>query len=927
MRVSSGLMAYEIFTGAYPFEFDSIWMLLMKVMNESPDTSKMSGELELWIERLIEHEPNLRYQSAYDALRGLYKAQNLPMPPETQLIRESFLQASDFVGRDAQLKQLTSTLNTLEDVGAFFLIGGESGVGKSRLLDELRIEALVRNALVIRGQGVEGGGLPFQLWRNIVRRMLLVVEVTDLQAGVLKDIVPDIDVLLGRAIAKAPELAGKAYQERMLLTIVDLFRNLPQSVVLLLEDLQWTVESLSVLEQMLKVREQLSQLMIVATYRDDETPGLSQKLARMTQIKLERLTADAVSKLSTAMLGAVGNNAEVVELLHSQSEGNLFFLVETVRALAEASGDLERIGQGELPEGVFTGGMQAITRRHLSKVDAQYSGIQTLAAVIGREIDTKLLEYAYNETTVQAWLSNASEYGVISIRENTWRFAHDKLHEALIADIPDETLRQIHRLASETIEAVYPDDDGYNEALLAHWQQVGDLDKTYLYLRLVVEGMIEISGTYSIAETHIHQMLDRLPEDDPRCTSLWNQLARSKWYRADYDASLQHAQQAKQLATTHDNHEELTLSVYTIGRVAGVRGDYATAAELFQQSLSIQQKLGDQLGIANSLDYLGLVAFYQGHYALAHTLYQRSLSIRQELDNQYGVSRSIMHMGNLAYVQGDYVRAHTLHQQSLAIQQHMGDQSGIAQSLSNLGNVARSQGDFAHASELYQESLSIQKQLGNHRSIGQILNNLGIVECNRGNYSLANELYQQNLAIQQELGNRVSIGIVLHNLGNVARSQGDYARASELYQESLSIQRQLGDQRGIAYNLNNIGIVAAIQGDYAHASELFQQSFGIHQELGDQFGIAESLCEMGWLALQQGHEQESVSHFVNSLKIALEASLPTVTLHINRLMPHIEAALHPDDLQTALERGKSLDLDTVVQELLAEFGDEVSPEE
>ncbi len=871
-----GVMVYEIMAGQHPFEADSIGERILKIMTRRPDFSPLPDEFVPWLEKVLDKDPAERFASAYDAMIAFYEAVGVERPAEDQTIRESFLQASQFVGRDAELTQLAGALETLDTQNAFFLIGGESGVGKSRLLDELRVRALVAGSRVLRGQGVDGGGLPFQLWRNITRHLLLMVEVTDLQASILKDIVPDIDTLLGKEVATAPQLTGKAYQQRIMLTIVDLFRELPRPVVLLLEDLQWAGESLAVLQQMLKVPEQLPNLMVVATYRDDEAPELPEKLASMTHIKLERLTPDAVSELSSAMLGDVGANEDIVQLLHSQSEGNLFFLVETVRALAEASGELERIGQGELPEGVFTGGMQSITRRRLSKVDEQYRDIQTLAAIIGREIDTELLAHAYDDETLQAWLSNASEYGVVSIQDNTWRFAHDKLRETLIADIPDDKQPALHRIAAETIEAVYPDNAGYNEALLSHWQHAGDLDKTYHYMLPVTENMIEIRGAYATAETLLQRLLDQLALDDFRRIALLSRLAKSVTRQGNYDLGKTYATQTQQSATTHD----------------------------------------DLHGQATSLNNLGLIAFYQSDYEQAKDLYQQSLAIWQELDDQLGISKSFNNLAIVASSQSNYEQAEELFQQSLTIKKHLGDQFGISNTLGNLGLIAYSQSNYELAWDLNQQSLAMKQKLGDLLGISYTLGNLGAIALDQRDYEQAEDLYQQSLAMRQELGHQIGISLNTSNLGVVAYYRRDYERARKLHQQSLAIDEQLGYRLGVAYNSIGLGRVAFKQ-EQAEALHWFSQALSTAHSIGATPQMLLAIVGfVGWLT-QHGQAERAAT------LVGLVQQHPAQNIEVRKaldeVMPSLKAALSPDDLAAALERGKSLDLDTVVAELLAEF--------
>ena len=96
-------------------------------------------------------------------------------------------------GREAELTQLQAALRLVKQgQGAMWLIGGESGVGKSRLLNELRTHALVEGFQVVRGQAIAGGGSPFHIWRDIVRQLALSTNMSDLEASILKEITPNL---------------------------------------------------------------------------------------------------------------------------------------------------------------------------------------------------------------------------------------------------------------------------------------------------------------------------------------------------------------------------------------------------------------------------------------------------------------------------------------------------------------------------------------------------------------------------------------------------------------------------------------------------------------------------------------------------------------------------------------------------------------
>ncbi len=388
---SVGVMAYELFAGRHPFEHESVGMLVTQTLTAAPDLSPLPDDASDIVGKLLEKDPADRYQNADTVVKDLSGAVGQAVPEESTAIRDSFLQAAKFVGRKAELEQLSDSLEkATSGQGSAWLIGGESGVGKSRLVDELSTKAMVKGALVLRGQGVAEGGLPYQLWREPIRRLVLSTELSDLEASVLKELVPDVGDLLGRDVADAPKLEGEAHQQRLMLTGVDVFRRQKQPVVLLLEDLQWARESLEPLKQFSQVIEGLS-LLVICNYRDDERPNLPEKLPDMQIMSLNRLSPDETTELSESMLGETGNRPHVMDLLQRETEGNVFFLVEVVRALAEDAGRISDVGRETLPETVFAGGVQQVVQRRLSRVPESAQPLLKLAAVAGRQLDLAVL--------------------------------------------------------------------------------------------------------------------------------------------------------------------------------------------------------------------------------------------------------------------------------------------------------------------------------------------------------------------------------------------------------------------------------------------------------------------------------------------------------------------------------------------------------
>ena len=414
---SVGILMYEIFTGEHPFETEQFTRLIQQILREIPSLSlltesihtfigsydnqnaeeafRMARRLALIGARLTVKDAASRYANAEDVIRDICSAVNKQLPEETRAIRESYLQAAEFIGREQELIHLREALQQAQEGnGSAWLITGESGVGKSRLLEELRSFALTDGVLVLRGTGIAGGGPPYVLWRDVLRRLILAAPPTPHEAAILQEIVPDIDLLMGFEIPDLPELNGLAEQQRLIFTIVDMFRHAAPitPILLIAEDVHWLQESLEPLAELIRTIHDIP-LVIVASYRIDERPTIPIQLQDMQQMALERLNEAEITRLSQSMLGDYGTRRPVIELLQRETEGNIFFLIETVRALAEVAGNLSAIGQMTVPQSVFGKGIQSVIQRRLSHLSDEAMLPLKIAAILGREVDLETLCY------------------------------------------------------------------------------------------------------------------------------------------------------------------------------------------------------------------------------------------------------------------------------------------------------------------------------------------------------------------------------------------------------------------------------------------------------------------------------------------------------------------------------------------------------
>jgi len=937
------------------------------ILKQTPEvwTIGLPEELALILGRLLAKTPDDRYSNAPQVIQALYQAIGEDAPPESSEVRQSYLQAADFVGREHELGQLEQSLDqAMAGEGTAWLVAGESGIGKSRLLDELRIRALVKGAIVLRGQGVDGGGLPFQLWRDIARHLILSTTMSPLEKSIIKEIVPDIATLLGEAVPDAPSLAGKSRIQRITHTIVELVKRQAKPLVLLLEDLQWTVESLEAINFLNASISELP-LLIVGNYRNDEAPKLHEQLPTIQIMSLSRLDESEITALSVSMLGDTGKQPQVLDILKQETEGNCFFMVEVVQALAEEAGRLDHIGRMTLPEYIFVGGIRQVVSRRLDRIPLWGHDLLNLVALAGRQLDLQIIQFIIDQQpqfldaphSLDDWLAICTEGAVLDMQDQKWRFTHDKLRESVLQDMEDDSKPELHRIIATAIETIYPENPDYNEILLNHWQQVGNPEKELHYIALVVEHYITYTRmNYVRASQLLERGLELLPVNDARRIQFLNWQSQSKSNQGDHVLASKLAQKALLLAQDVQDDKSIADSLVNLGGTASNQNDNHQAREYHLQALAIYQRLGDPLGIANSYNNLGVMCYSINDWQQAETYFQQSLSIYEKLDDKRNIARLLNNLGNIYDTVRNLEKSYEYQRRGLALIQQLGDHLGLAICYNNLGLSEFDQGHYTEAEDYNHKSYAIFKQVNHPRGSASSLSNLGKIAYENQDYSQAREYQQQSLAIRQQINHKYGIAVCLNELGNIAHVQGNDTQALDYLQQSLELSQSIDNQGGIVSTLNDIGLIAYQQGDIEKAQDLHQQALTISQSIELESNIIKTRIHIAFAYLKQ-HDTRAQQTLIDALKTTRQTQLtqsllelmvgcawlhiqkddPTygaklvglvqahplktrrIHLRIDEVLSQLADVFDPIELKIALQRGSRLDLDTVVNDLLEKF--------
>jgi eukaryotic-like serine/threonine-protein kinase len=702
-----GLLIYEILTGEFPYQKGSAQELLANLQYFTPNTSTITHpELAQIVGKLLTKVAEDRYESAYELLEILQDATGLPLLQEDFLfINESFLQSSKLVGRDNEMTQLNNAVQQLlEGKGSAWLIAGESGVGKSRLLTETRTLALVRGVTVLRAYAVNTNNAPYRLWQPILRGLAIAVELSNLEASVLKSIVPDIETVLQKSVENAPLLDPKATQMRLLTVLYDMFTRFlqTQALVVLLDDLHWAdQETLDLLRLLLPLIAQ-HKFLIVGNFRNDEKPALGDELPSMTVLPLRRLNVRYISELTQQILGAAGELPIVNALLYRETEGNVFFLVEVMRTLAEQVGDLSQIGIKTLPEQLFVGGIQEAITRRLERVPESDRALLSVAALMGRDVDTTLLKHLNPDEDVEQWLYYSGEVAVLEWVDERWAFAHDKLREGAIARLSFDQKRAYHAQIAQAIEAIYGQ-NGANSATLAyHWGLAQHNEKEYAYAQQASETAIR---RYAISEAL--QWLTRAYElsntPKKRATvafqlgDVYQLIGETDRAKSLYEEGRDHALQGNDIPETLE-------AAIRLANFWRLQSDYAQAHILVSDALSMPKADNHPVQLGRLLDILADVYLHHGEYHHARTSALLALQNALKRDDKRDMALALGKIGYALFGLKEYDQVDRCYRIALYISTEL----GLTQQLVEYQyGVARL---YEEAYSIYAEALAYNEQ-------------------------------------------------------------------------------------------------------------------------------------------------------------------------------------------------------------------------
>ena len=713
------------------------------------------------------------------------------------------------VGRQAELGVLRQALDQARGGrGQVVALVGEAGVGKSRLAWELTRSHRTRDWLVLEGSAASFGRATS--WLPVIDLLRAYFRLDD------RDDARTVrEKLIGRLLALDEALRPTLAAFEALLEIpvedvdwaqldattrqrrtVDAVKSLllresqVQPLLLVLEDLHWSDTGTQTLLDSLVESLPTARVLLLVNYRPEYQHGWGGK-TYYSQLRLDPLLPETAEGMLDTLMGEDVALVPLKRLLIDRTQGNPFFLEETVRTLVEDGALTGTQGAYHLatalPAIQIPATVQAVLAARIDRLPAADKHVLQLASVVGKDVPLPLLRAIADMPeqdlrTCLARLQTAEfvyETGLFPQPEYTFR--HALTLEVAYGSLLQERRRVLHARIVDAIERLYPERLSDQAARLAHHAFRGEVwAKALGYLRQTVT---------SASRSSLDAAL------------LGSESPGALWWSGDHIRAIEVGHRDLAIAAGFKNFALSIVTNLRLGQAHHALGDYRLAADLFTRSItSLQGDLErEHFGMAGlpsvyARAWLAWCLAELGDFPEGIARGEEAVAIAEIADHAYSRALATWGLGTLHVARGDPERAIPILERGLVVTRMADIPLLFPFVAAPLGMAYGLAGRVDDAVPLLEQSLRQANSMNLLANHALRLTWLGEALALAGQIDRASEQAEQALALAEQLGERSSQAYARRLAGKIAslRAPSDVQAAITAYRDALRLATELG---------------------------------------------------------------------------------------------------------------------------------------
>jgi tetratricopeptide (TPR) repeat protein len=679
--------------------------------------------------------------------------------------------------------------DALSGQGRLVMLVGEPGIGKTRTAQELAAYATLKGAQVLWGRcHAAEGAPPYWPWVQVVRSYLREYDPEQLRsqmgagAADIAEVVPEVKERL-LELEPPPALEPEQARFRLFDSITKFFQQASQAqpLMVVLDNLHWADRPTLLLLEFLVQEMAESRLLLVGTYRDAELTRrhpLTQTLGELAReplfrrVPLRGLSEEEVGRFIQATSG-FAPPGDLVRAVHTQTEGSPLFMSEVVRLLVQEG----ELAPGQANEGqswsiLIPASVREVIGRRLGRLSERCNQVLTIASVIGREFELRLLERLMDQQSGDELLEAVEEALAARVIEELpnvvgrYQFSHVLIQDTLARELSAARRGRLHRCIGEALEELYAGNIDVHAAELAyHFAQavvVGSSEKLVRYSLLAGERAL---GAYAWEEALAHfqrgwEAREGQPMDANTAALLFG-LGRAQaatWEMGqfrEYVSNLRRAfdyyfeagdvdravavaeypvraalgvtvgsaelvSRALALVLPESHQEGRLLSNYGLTLYQEM-GDYTGAQEAFGRALAIAQREKDPALELRTLANATVVDFHHLRWQECVEKGLQAVALTSRADDPQAEVIACFYTMRALINMGDLLRTRQHGEAVLRAAERLRHRSWLGNSLQLNGNLSQHEGDWQRARAFVERALAVEPQEPRHLCIRALL--------------------------------------------------------------------------------------------------------------------------------------------------------------------------------------------------------------
>jgi DNA-binding SARP family transcriptional activator len=829
------------------------------------------AETQTLREAMLRGEP--LHAARSDSGRARQHAERSRSPAPTEL---------PFVGREAELERVGFLWDqAARGHGGIAFVGGEAGIGKTRLTAELGLVAEQQGGRVLIGSTASPESFSYQAFIEALRSSLPLVVASNVERvwlNVLATVVPELQ----RHVAVDPvtDLTAAEEKTRLFEAVVRTLHALSRSrpVLFVLEDLHWCSPATCDLLRFVANRLFAERIAVIATYRDEEVVRAHplralrrelQERGAALSVELSRLEREPVARIIAHAAGDASGIAERTVELYERSLGNPFFLGELIRDAAERARAPLDAGDELLPTTIE----HVITAR-LVRLGDNARRAAAIASVVGNTFDFEFLGEVtgWESSTLLDALDQLIEHQLIRettrYERGTYAFTHHLIRTTAYGELSTDVRRRYHGVVARAIAGMHAAAaDEWASELARHYEGAGDpLPAARAWSQAARAALAAYANEEAAAFATRGLAIQQAALDVPLRAALLSSRA---------DASERLGNRAQQRA-----------DVETIVELGRTSGDRDVLREGLRHTIAFAHAVSDEPLAASAIEALASeigseetawhavvlkaraqLAFDRFNYtdslsacASAVELYRSCSDVRGELEALLIAIDARIRQDRFDDNSGDLERAREL-------VRNAGDPSAGALLTQSTMMEAIAKQDFPAAYASARELLAFAQISGNRLGEARAYDRLATAANRMFAIREAIDGYAKALAIFESIGERHLSRTIVNNWGSLDVSLGCVDRGRKRLLELRTAAEADDDLYFLYYAESNLGVAAFVDGDIPAAIAYDLRALDLARRLGSESRAALVLGDLGAAELELGHLDAALAKVEEALAI------------------------------------------------------------